>query len=202
MPDAGPMTIDGVVTCLAAPARRDLIHDFEDGTLQLPLIDGRGRAFFHLVTSGAGELTVGTTTSQMGACGSTLFMRLRGMDIPAGRNGHIQALFVEGPAGTNRDYDARAFSGVRVSLRASSPQVVRLKLPDGNTTANLAYDHFSINLNVTTSWRTYVVPFSSLRQLGTGPPRPALDLERLFGIEFQTPERDFDLWIDTIAFTQ
>jgi hypothetical protein len=202
-PDAGPMTVNGSAICLAAPERRDLIADFEDGTLRLATVEGRGGNSFHLVqATGAGELSLGTLVPSLGACGSTLFMHFRGVAIAAGRNGHIQGLFINGPAGINRDYDARAFSGVRISLKASRQMSVSLEIPDGQTVTGGAYDHFSISLNVTTSWRTYLVPFASLRQQGSGTPQPALDLARLIGIELQILERDFDLWVDTIAFTR
>jgi hypothetical protein len=201
-PDAGPMAVDGSATCLAAPERRDLIADFEDGTLRLATVDGRGGGSFHLVTTGAGELASATVIPSLGACGSSLLMFLRAVAIPAGRNGHIQGLFIPGPTGTNRDYDARAFSGVRISLKASRQMSVSLEIPDGHTITESAFDHFSVNLNVTTSWRTFVVPFASLRQTGNGTPRPALDLARLVGVELQSTERDFDLWVDTIAFTR
>jgi Carbohydrate binding domain (family 11) len=201
-PDAGPTGVNGTATCFDYPARRDLIADFEDATLVLTMVDGRGGAPFHLVQTGAGVVSVASVVPPLGACGSSLLMFLRAENIPAGRNAHIQALFIAGPAGTNRDYDARAFWGVRLSLRASRPMSVSLKITDGATVASLPYDHFSISLNVTTSWRTYVVPFASLRQAGNGTPRPALDLARLVGIELQSTDRTFDLFVDTIAFTR
>jgi hypothetical protein len=201
-PAAGPTGVNGTATCFDYPARRDLIADFEDMTLALTSVDGRGGNTFHLVLTGAGELSVAATVPQLGACGSSYFMLLRGVAIPAGRNGHIQALFVSGPTGTDRAYDSRAFSGVRLILKASRPMSVSLKITDANTIADAPYDHFSISLNVTTGWRTYVIPFSSLRQSGVGTRQPALDLARLVGVELQTTERDFDLSVDTIAFTR
>ena len=205
-PDAAPAPTgtgpNGTTACLANPPRQDLLADFEDGTLRLVQIDGRGGALFHFVTSGAGELGIATGSPAQQSCGSPVFMVLRGTAIPTGRNGHIQALFIDVPPGGNREYDARAFSGVRLSLRSTRPLLVNLKIPDLNTSAEMAYDHFSLALNVTTGWRTYVIPFTSLRQSGVGTAQPALDLRRLYGLELQILDRDFELQVDTIAFVR
>ena len=66
-------------------------------------------------------------------------------------------------------------------------------MPDGNTVTDLPYDHFSMALNVVTTWRTYVIPFSQFRQSGVGTPQAALNLAQLFAIELQVLDRDFEL---------
>jgi hypothetical protein len=57
-------------------------------------------------------------------------------------------------------------------------------------------------LNVVNTWRTYVIPFSQLRQSGVGTRQAALNLAQLVAIELQVLDRDFDLQVDTIAFTR
>ena len=151
--------------------------------------------------SGAGEIGILTDPVQ-GVCGSPSFMAFTGMAIPPGRNGHLAARFVRGSMGSNGYLDARAFSGVRLSLRSSRPLLVTVKLPDSNTiTGGSPYDHFSVSLNVVNSWRTYVIPLSQFRQSGVGTRQTALNLAALFAIELQVLDREFELYVDTIAFT-
>jgi hypothetical protein len=87
------------------------------------------------VQTGAGEIGI-INDPALGGCGSSGFMTFVGMAIPAGRNGHIQAQFVAGPLGSDRSFDARAFSGIRLTLRSSRPLSVSLKLPDNNTVSD------------------------------------------------------------------
>jgi hypothetical protein len=199
-PPASPTGPSGSATCFADPGR-DILANFELGAPNLVAIDGRSASPFHLVTSGAGEIGVVNAASE-GVCDSSGFMSFRGMAIPAGKNGHIQARLAANPPGGTGSFDARAFSGIRLSMRSSRPLSVSLKLPDTNTTTDVPYDHFSISLNVVTTWRTYVIPFSQLRQSGVGTRQPALNLAQLVAIELQIPDRDFDLYVDTIAFTR
>jgi hypothetical protein len=196
-PAASPTGPNGTATCFDYPARRDLLSDFEAGVATI--IDGGGS--FHLVQTGAGEIGVIMDVAQ-GACGSPAFMVFRGMAIPSGRNGHIQAQFVPSPVGSDGFLDARAFSGIRLTMRSSRPLSVTLKLPDSNTANDIPYDHFSMALNVVNTWRTYVIPFSQFRQSGVGTRQAALNLAQLFAIELQVLDRDFDLQVDTIAFTR
>ena len=199
-PPASPTGASGSLTCFADPGR-DILAHFELGTPNLVAIDGRSAGPFHLVTSGAGVIAVVNAASE-GVCGSTRFMSFQGTAIPAGKNGHIQAQFLSSPMGSNGFFDARPFNGIRLSMRSSRPLSVNLKLPDSNTSTDLPYDHFAISLNVVTTWRTYVIPFSQLRQSGVGTRQPALNLAVLFAIELQILDRDFDLYVDTVAFTR
>jgi hypothetical protein len=200
-PAASPTGANGTTTCFDYPEPRDLLADFEAGTPTLIAIDGRSSNAFHLVQTGAGEINV-ISSPALGGCGSSGFMEFVGRAIPAGSNGHIQAQFVAGPVGSNRYFDARAFSGVRLTLRSSRPLSVSLKLPDSNTITDVPYDHFSMALNVVNTWRTYVIPFSQFRQSGVGTRQAALNLAQLAAIELQVLDRDFDLQVDTIAFTR
>ncbi len=200
-PAASPTGANGTTTCFDYPVPRDLLADFEAGTPTLIPIDGRSGNAFHLVQTGAGEIGI-INDPALGACGSSGFMAFVGRAIPAGRNGHMQVQFVAGPTGSDRFLDARAFSGIRLTLRSSSPLSVFLKLPDSNTITDLPYDHFSMALNVVNTWRTYVIPFSQFRQSGVGTRQAALNLAQLFAIELQVLDRDFDLQVDTIAFTR
>jgi hypothetical protein len=200
-PAASPTGANGTTLCFDYPAPRDLLADFEAGTPTLIPIDGRSGNAFHLVQTGAGEIGI-INNPALGACGSSGFMAFVGRAIPAGSNGHIQVQFVAGPTGSDRFLDARAFSGIRLTLRSSSPLSVSLKLPDSNTIADVPYDHFSATLNVVNTWRTYVIPFSQFRQSGVGTRQPALNLAQLFALELRVSDRDFDLQVDTIAFTR
>ena len=199
-PPASPTGPGGSLACFADPGR-DILANFELGAPNLVAVDGRSAGTFHLVTTGAGDVSV-VSDGQQGVCGSTGYLWFRGAAIPTGKNGHIQAQFLGSPMGSSRYLDARAFNGIRLSLRSSRSLSVNLKLPDFNTATDTPYDHFEISLNVTATWRTYVIPFSQLRQSGIGTRQPAIDLAQLFAIELQILDRDFELFVDTIAFTR
>ena len=56
---------------------------------------------------------------------------------------------------------------------------------------------------VTTAWRQYWFPWSSLRQTGWGPPPPSgFSPAQIFGIQFLFAAQgvDFVLYVDDIAF--
>jgi hypothetical protein len=199
----GPPVIEGVLQCLPEPERADLIADFEDGTATTVAVNGRGGTTFHLVTTGAGQIGV-SPPRPFPLCGSSRFMTLQGAGLPPNRFGHIQAHFLPtSPVGDSGFFDGRAFRGIRLSARASRSLSLSLRVPDRNTVrAALPYDHFSATLTVTPGWRTYLVPFESLRQTGVGVAFPALDPQQLFAIELSAMDaRDFDISIDGVTFT-
>ena len=148
-PAAGPP--DGTTSCLEQPDPLDLIADFEAGRAVTVRVGARGGPTFELVRSGAGTIAVSPPLPTP-LCGSFRFMTLQGTDIPADRNGHIQAQFVGSVAGQPTPMlDAREYRGVRLSLRAAQAMPVTLVLPDRNTTNSPTrpLDHFRIVLNAT-----------------------------------------------------
>jgi hypothetical protein len=83
---------------------------------------------------------------------------------------------------------------------------IRVKVPDRATTTAgklcvACSDHFAATLELTTSFRSWFVPFSALRQIGSGDPRPALTTTALFGFEFTSARgAAFEIFIDDVNF--
>jgi hypothetical protein len=194
---------DGTPLCLPPPDPNDLIADFEAGSAATVRFADRGGTTFLLVANGAGDIAV-SPPRPVPLCGSFRFMTLQGSNIPADRQGHIQAHLMRSVPGQPTAYfDARAFTGVRLSLRASTALSVMLHLPDRNTTLARPYDHFGITLNAGPEWRSYVVPFRDLRQAGNGMCFPAVDAQSLFAVEIAViGATTFELSIDDIGFVR
>jgi endoglucanase len=162
---------------------------------------------------------VGTTVTP--APGGTFAM------ADQGANGSTRSAQVNGKIGTGEvvfggvgvnfvdpkgPYDASAFKGVSFYARRgeTSSGKVRLKVPDANTdpdggACSDCYNDFGIDLELTTTWTKYVVPFSSMKQLaGWGAPRPAaISPAKLYGLQWQVNSAgaSYEIWIDDIQFT-
>jgi endoglucanase len=109
-------------------------------------------------------------------------------------------------------YDASAYKGVSFYARRGESSVgkVRLKVPDASTdpdggACSDCYNDFGMDLELTTTWKKYVVPFSAMKQLaGWGAPRPsAINSTKLYGLQWQVNSAgaSYELWIDDIQFT-
>jgi endoglucanase len=109
-------------------------------------------------------------------------------------------------------YDASAYQGISfwAKVGPDGARKVRLKLPDANTdpdgkVCTECFNDFGVDLELSTKWEQYVVPFSQMQQLpGWGAPRPTgPDVSKLFGLQWQVnaPGAKVDLWVDDIQFT-
>ena len=145
--------------------------------------------------------------TQGGSAGTTHAARM------SGRTGGGDVVFAGmGTAFTDPKgpYDAHRYAGIAFDAKrgANSTGRVRLKLgdsqtdPDGRKCAQ-CFNDFGANLDLTTDWRHYNIPFSSLRQQEWGPKNQRVDTSALYGIQFQVAEAGaaFDIWVDQVEFT-
>lgn len=103
-------------------------------------------------------------------------------------------------------YDASAYSGV--SLRAKGPGRIFVGMREmsvvstsyGGTCKSDCYNTHQKKLDLARDWRSYVVPWSEMRQRGYG--AKPLDSTRVNGLSIvvQASDTPFDLWIDDVRF--
>lgn len=200
VPDTSP-PIDAVPDTPAAPrctlaAALDMIADFEDGTLDIHRVSGRGGTTFHLVDRTAGTLTNVPMTN----CGR------RAMQVVAATSS--RSPLVQGSLADLNDtanyewFDARGHRGVSIALRASTPVQVRLKLANGDTLSG-GHDHFQVPIAVGTTFTSLSLAWSAFKQTmaGTAIQYPSFDVSRLQVVELSASlPAGATLWVDEIAF--
>lgn len=192
------------------------IDDGEDQNNQVATKKGRG-GYWYTFADKAGS----TVTPAAGEQGGTFTMS------PGGASGSAQAARVNGKIGSGQvvfagmgfnfvdpkgPYNATAYKGIAfwAKVSAGSATKVRIKLPGADTdpegkVCKECYNDFGMDLELTTKWTRYVLPFSAAAQLaGWGSPRPgSLDTTKMYGIQWQvnSPGAEYDVWIDDIEFT-
>jgi endoglucanase len=215
IPDAPPMSGAAAANTPEGKAcpPDGVIDDCEDGNNQVAPNKGRTGYWYTFADK------VGSATTP--AAGGTFTMS-RG-----GANGTAQAARVTGKVGSGQvvyagmgfnfvdpkgPYGATAYKGISFWAKVGEGSVknVRLKVPDGDTdpdgkVCSECFNDFGTDLELTTTWTKYTVPFASMSQLaGWGSPHPgAIDAAKLFGVQWQvnTPGATYDVWVDDIAFT-
>jgi endoglucanase len=197
------------VQMAACPGGR--LDDGEDGNNQILASGGRGGYWYtyadkagSTIVPPAGDAGGMFSMNEGGAHGSALAARMQGK---VGRAAIVYVgmgfSFVD-PKGP---YDASHFRGIAFFAKAGekSTTSVRVKVPDVNTdkdgkVCTECYNDFGADLNLTTAWKRYVVPFASMSQLaGWGAPHtPAIEASKLYGVQWQvaSPGATYDIWID------
>ena len=123
------------------------------------------------------------------------------------------------PDGPNLpDYDASAYAGVsfyaRVSEQSNRAMTFKVlgadtdprggRCLEGGPPDTACYDHFKSDVFLTTEWKKYSIRFEQLHQGGFGLQVDALDLRRVYTLEFAfsptQPDDKFDVWIDDLEF--
>ncbi len=108
-------------------------------------------------------------------------------------------------------YDASGYAGIAFRARRAEGSIgkVRLKVPDMNTDPQgrvcvECFNDFGADLNLTTEWQTFVLPWTALKQMpGWGVPRkPQIAAAQLYGIQFQVnvPDAGYDVFVDDLRF--
>lgn len=108
-------------------------------------------------------------------------------------------------------FDASRYEGVAFFAKTGAGVAVtrlRVSFPDRNTDpdggiCSGCYNHFGVDLDLTTDWASYEVRFSELEQVsGWGDPRPeSIDATSLYGVQFQVSDSgSFDVWLDDLRF--
>ncbi len=188
------------MACLPKPAADEVISTFEDGSLGSPMVGTRGGSSWYLLNSMDASVTI-SNVEQPVRCGSRRALRFAGM-AAEGTTPIARLLF----RSIASFYDARAYKGVRFSLRAGVLSRVRFKLPDKNTSSSGGVctncsAHFGRDMDIGTEWTSVQVPFSSLTQSGVGDPQPAVTPASLLGIEFVVRGLPvFELFVDDVSF--
>jgi hypothetical protein len=160
-----------------------------------------------------GEIAPSTTEkffmSSPGAS-SSYAARLTGTNSTAG--GDIYAGMGLNLLDPKNFYDATVngkYSGVRFDAKvgASSAVSIRFKIPDVNSDpagitcqATKCYDDYGMDMELTTSWVTYSLPFSTLTQVGFGYDPGGFTPTQVSALQWQflTPGVDFELWVDNV----
>jgi hypothetical protein len=203
-----------------------VISDFELGTAKENIVAGRdGSWFLYNDKTATGVQTPAKTANTplaaeaMGACGSAFAFHTTATGYTgfgAGAGVDFAPKTVAG--GPTVVYDGAAYTGVALTAKAATPILLRLSVSDANTdkegialggtcvdttdrtNPNRCGDYFGANLNVTTEWQTFNVPFAMMGQNGWGMPVPTgVDKTKLFSLRLQA-KGDFDLWIDNVTF--
>ncbi|XXX78786.1 hypothetical protein WMF30_08415 [Sorangium sp. So ce134] len=108
-------------------------------------------------------------------------------------------------------YDASEFRGITFFARADSGPSTKVLVDvvdvqtwsGGGICVNNGQcdDHFTKIVTLTPCWTQYKVAFAELKQSGWGQAFEAVDLTKLWGIQFRFGARTrFNIWIDDVAF--
>lgn len=195
----------------AVPAPDGLLDDFEDGNTQLADIDKRGGYWWKSQDAAGSEFsTEGFKPADGGADGSA-------------KGGHAAGKTVSGSPtdawgvnfGANFSaqgvYDASKYVGIvfKAKKTKDSTAPVRFKVGDINThpdsggQCKSCWNHWGMDLHLTTEWKEYKILFSDLRQAaGWGDPRPkSIVPDKVFSFDFSIGSSGtFDIWVDDFYF--
>jgi len=183
-----------------------LIEDGEDNDTRILQRDGRG-GYWYTSIDGNGstmEPNGAFKMSSPGYGGSQYAAHMQGHMGSAGDSFWASIGF--GLMDPQGPYDASRYAGI--TFWAKGPAHIRFKVPDGYTApaggrCKDCYNDFGIELALTSNWERYSIPFAALaQQPNWGDPMPQVTSSELFAIQWQfgTPGRDFDVWVDDIAF--
>ena len=198
----------------ACSATTAVIDDFEDANNQVALLEGRNGPLYSYAD------TVGTTITP--AAGST-FVPAVGGNAGSARAAHFNGTVASSGtvyAGMGLDfispkalYNASKYTGIAFWAKKGSSAAngnMRVKMPDRNTdpvggVCTSCFNDFGADLNLTTTWTRYAIPFTSMTQIaGWGAPRPSqVDPTGVLAVQFQitVAGASYDFWIDDVVFT-
>jgi endoglucanase len=107
-------------------------------------------------------------------------------------------------------YDASKYGGIGFWAKknsADSTSKIRLKVPDAQTDpdgkiCSQCFNDHGLDLNLTTEWVYYTVPWRAMKQEDWGPKDNGIDPSRIYGIQFQCSDKGqkFDISVDEIQF--
>jgi endoglucanase len=192
--------------------KRALIEDVEDADDQVALKEGR-KGYWYTFKDETGQTEISPRedhfVAEMGGVGESSYaVRMKGK---LAKSGEVYAGVGFDFVDPRAPYDATKYTGVSFLAKKAPKSIamVRLKMPDANTDpdgkkCSDCYNDFGVNFELTDEWTRYTVPFDKLKQEeGWGDPRPpTVGKNELFGLQWQvnTPNGDFDVWIDDVRF--
>lgn len=191
----------------------DLLDDFEDGDVALPLVGGRS-ANWHSASDGSG------TVLQEGLLFPELLAEPRGSSLRAlhfaasGHSGWGAAFGVflkaaqPSAASKYAPYDLSRYAGLLFWGRGEGEVMIQLRTAQtmpvssgGTCEEGACHAHFHLIVSFDSKWRPISVPFVSLQQPAWGMPTE-LRTDQVLSIEFQnkTGDTDIDIWVDDVVF--
>lgn len=199
-----PPAPDAGAACPPSPTADEWISDFEMERAITNMVGTRGgTTWTSSQTEGMASVTVVMVPAR---CGSGSAMRFAGSGFAAARPPFVHAQLMTG----TRFADVSAYRGVRMALRASTAQTVRLKIPDrftgraGNSCTTCT-NHFSATVQVTTSFSVFTFLFAELQQNAAGADlRPRLDTTGLWALEIfpAATTGAFELFVDDVVLVR
>ena len=107
-------------------------------------------------------------------------------------------------------YDASKYGGIGFWAKKNTPEStghIRLKVPDAQTDpdgkkCHQCFNDHGIDMNLTTDWVYYTVPWRAMKQEDWGPKDGGIDPTKIYGVQFQCAEKGakFDVSVDEIQF--
>jgi endoglucanase len=107
-------------------------------------------------------------------------------------------------------FDASKYGGIAFWAKKNSPEStghIRLKVPDVQTDpdgkiCHQCFNDHGIDMDLTTEWVYYVVPWKAMHQEEWGPKDGGIDPTKIYGLQFQCTEKGakFDVSVDEIQF--
>jgi endoglucanase len=107
-------------------------------------------------------------------------------------------------------YDASKYGGIGFWAKKNSPEStghIRLKVPDAQTDpdgklCHQCFNDHGLDMNLTTDWVYYTVPWRAMKQEDWGPKDGGIDPSKIYGVQFQCSEKGakFDVSVDEIQF--
>jgi hypothetical protein len=182
-----------------------LFDDFEDGTSQVAVLDGRAGYWWVAKAEHASITSPGPEfrTSDGGPAGSTRAAHFAGKTDARDQWGAaLGGNFLGGGF-----YDASKYAGVSFKIKGLAKGFVRFKLhdvnthPDGAVCQKECWNAFGKTIELTGDWQSLELAFAELRQLdGWGLPRPSsLTPSKVKHLEWAVEQGEtFDFWVDEI----
>ena len=112
-------------------------------------------------------------------------------------------------------YDASGYLGLSfwAKVGPSSTKTLRVRFVSADTddrggrcsktgpVEQVCYNHFYLDLPLTTSWQRHQIRFADFAQTNTGKIFPAIDLAEMYGLEFYfLTGATFEVWVDDLSF--
>jgi len=190
----------------AALVDDSLIEDMEDSDTQTLKRGGRGGYWYSMLDKDGSKMQPQQYKAEgPGRNGSKGAAHMSGKLAPGAPGVYPYAGLGFGLA-ENGMYDASRYTGV--TFWAKGPGKVRFEIPDGYTSpgggwCSDCYNDFGVEIGLTAEWEQYTVRFDWLMQKPNwGDRKPQISADKLVAMEweFSSQDRDFDIWIDDVAF--
>jgi hypothetical protein len=186
------------------------LDDFEDGDSQVSKIDVRDGYWWKSKDDKGSTIEPDKLTpEEAGPGGNGVAAHFSGTtsSTPGAWGALFGANFV-----ASGSYDASKYVGLvfKAKVGPKSTKKVRLKVGDVNThpdggVCKSCWNHFGMDLTLTTEWKEYQVLFADLKQApGWGDPKPpGITVAQLHSIDWSIGTgATFDIWVDDIAFLE